>query len=173
MIKEVRVKNFKALRDFSTRFNRDFNVIVGANGSGKSTLLEAIGLALSGRFRGQWPDEAKSPYWLNQATVDHYFSEVAEGKYLPVPEISIELILDKVIEDPDLSRLEGKLNSQKATERGLAFEVKLSDEFRAEYQTFIDEWRNRNETSKKGRNLERLLPIVYFDVHWLSFSAPE
>lgn len=173
MIKEVRVKNFKALRDFRTRFNRDFNVIVGANGSGKSTLLEAIGLALSGRFRGQWPDEAKSPYWFNQATVDHYFSEVAEGKYLPVPEISIELILDKVIEDPDLSRLEGKLNSQKATERGLAFEVKLSDEFRAEYQTFIDEWRNRNETSKKGRNLERLLPIEYFDVHWRSFAAPE
>ncbi|WP_257161522.1 ATP-dependent nuclease [Corynebacterium cystitidis] len=173
MIKEVRVKNFKALRDFKTRFNRDFNVIVGANGSGKSTLLEAIGLALSGRFRGQWPEEAKSPYWFNQKTVDDYFFEVAEGKSPPVPEISIELILDKDTEDPDLSRLEGKLNRQKVTERGLAFEVKLSDEFRAEYEAFIDEWRNRYKTSKEGGRNDRLLPIEYFDVYWRSFAAPE
>lgn len=79
MITEVRIKDFKVLRNYERSFNPDFNVIVGANGAGKSTLLEAIGLALSGRFRGQWPDEAKSPYWFNQETVDQYFDSLIAG----------------------------------------------------------------------------------------------
>lgn len=173
MITRVRIKNFKALRDFERSFTSGFNVIVGANGAGKSTLLEAIGLALSGRFRGQWPEEAKSPYWFNQETVDQYFDSLIAGDDPAVPEISIEVVLDKKMEDPDLARLEGKVHSQRVMERGMAFEVKLSDDFQAEYQKYVEEWLKRQDELGKDRRQERLLPIEYFDIYWRSFASPE
>ena len=41
MIKSIRVKNFKSLRDFSVDLER-FTVFVGANGCGKTSVLSAI-----------------------------------------------------------------------------------------------------------------------------------
>lgn len=41
MIKEIRYKNFKALRDTTLQLGR-FTLIVGANGTGKSTALKAL-----------------------------------------------------------------------------------------------------------------------------------
>lgn len=43
IIKEINIKNFKALYDVSFQPGR-INVFIGANGAGKSTILEAIGI---------------------------------------------------------------------------------------------------------------------------------
>lgn len=169
MIKEVRVENFKILRSYSRQFNRDFNVIVGANSTGKSTLLEAISLALGGRFRGQWPQEVVSPHWFNKASVDEYFEEVIKGKVPEPPKILIEVVLYGQADESDIARLEGKNNSQKKSEPGLAFEVSLSNDFIEEYQAFIGQWLERYNGGNEQQ--ERLLPVEYFDLNWHSFAS--
>lgn len=169
MIKEIRIKNFKVLRDYTRLFNPDFNVIVGSNGAGKSTLFEAVGLALSGRYRGQWSQEALSPYWFNKHAVDAYFDEILAGQNPEPPAISIEVLLDEQIKDSDLARLEGKNSSKRVLERGLAFEVSCSTDFVQEYQAFIDKWLERYDEGHKGQ--DRLLPVEYFDLNWHSFAS--
>ena len=42
MIKSIRIKNFKALRDTGEISLPDFGVFIGNNGSGKSSILEAL-----------------------------------------------------------------------------------------------------------------------------------
>lgn len=48
MLKQVRIKNFRKLRDVTVDFTPGLNVVRGANEQGKSTLLESITYALFG-----------------------------------------------------------------------------------------------------------------------------
>lgn len=48
MLKELKVKNFRKLRDVTVEFTRGLNVVRGQNEAGKSTMLEAITYALFG-----------------------------------------------------------------------------------------------------------------------------
>ena len=46
-IEMLKIKGFKRFSDFSMKFNRSINVIIGENESGKSTVLEAIEIVLN------------------------------------------------------------------------------------------------------------------------------
>jgi len=48
-LEEVRVKDFRNLRDVALKFGPSLNVIAGRNGSGKTSLLEAINVLASGK----------------------------------------------------------------------------------------------------------------------------
>ena len=49
-LNKVTVKNFKAITDMELSFTSGVNL--GDNGTGKSSMLEAIGVAISGIFKG-------------------------------------------------------------------------------------------------------------------------
>lgn len=166
MISKVRIRNFKGLRNYEARFSPKYNVIVGANGAGKSTLLEAIGLAIGGRINGQWPSDALSPYWFHTETTKEFFDAYSAGQSPEVPKIVIEIILDNSSKNPDLARLQGKMNSKNANETGLAFEVVLNDEYAKEFWDYMAAWKE-NEVGAQ------LLPTEYFETYWHSFGSPD
>ena len=166
MISKVRIRNFKGLRNYEARFSPKYNVIVGANGAGKSTLLEAIGLAIGGRINGQWPSDALSPYWFHTETTKEFFDAYSAGQRPEVPKIVIEIILDNSSKNPDLARLQGKMNSKNANETGLAFEVVLNDEYTKEFWDYMAAWKE-NEVGAQ------LLPTEYFETYWHSFGSPD
>jgi predicted ATP-dependent endonuclease of OLD family len=166
MISKVRIRNFKGLRNYEARFSPKYNVIVGANGAGKSTLLEAIGLAIGGRINGQWPSDALSPYWFHTETTKEFFDAYSAGQCPEVPKIVIEIILDNSSKNPDLARLQGKMNSKNANETGLAFEVVLNDEYAKEFWDYMAAWKE-NEVGAQ------LLPTEYFETYWHSFGSPD
>lgn len=51
-LNKVTVKNFKAITDMELSFAPGVNLLIGDNGTGKSSMLEAIGVAISGIFKG-------------------------------------------------------------------------------------------------------------------------
>lgn len=166
MISKVRIRNFKGLRNYEARFSPKYNVIVGANGAGKSTLLEAIGLAIGGANHGQWPSDALSPYWFHTETTKEFFDVYSAGQRPEVPKIVIEIILDNSSKNPDLARLQGKMNSKNANETGLAFEVVLNDEYTKEFWDYMAAWKENEEGAQ-------LLPTEYFETYWHSFGSPD
>ena len=166
MISKVRIQNFKGLRNFELALNPEYNVAVGANGAGKSTLLEAVGLALGGRINGQWPNDALTPYWFHADATKEFFDEYNAGNNPAVPKIVIEVILDNSSKNPDLVRLQGKMNSKNENETGLAFEVALNDDYAKEFWDYMSAWEKNGEGAQ-------LLPTEYFDTYWHSFGSPD
>lgn len=51
-IKEIKIKNFKAIEDISIDFKPGVNLLVGDNGVGKTSILEAVTVALHGIMTG-------------------------------------------------------------------------------------------------------------------------
>lgn len=166
MISKVRIRNFKGLQNYEATFSPQYNVIVGANGAGKSTLLEAIGLAIGGRINGQWPSDALSPYWFHTQTTKEFFDAYSAGRRPEVPKIVIEVILDNSSKNPDLARLQGKMNSKNANETGLAFEVSLNDDYTKEFWDYMAAWEENGVSAK-------LFPTEYFETYWHSFGSPD
>lgn len=51
-LKNIRISNFKAIKDAEIKFQKGFNIIIGDNGVGKTSILEAISVALGGFLVG-------------------------------------------------------------------------------------------------------------------------
>src|SRR5947199_4462054 len=80
MLKSVRFKNFKCLRDFTVNL-RDMNVFVGPNNAGKSTILDAFRilgayLAFAGR---------RNP------SIIRLVEGTADGYEIPLPQLPISM----------------------------------------------------------------------------------
>lgn len=158
-IKEIIIENFKCFEGaFSLTLNNRMNILVGDNEAGKSTILEALHLALSGWIYGKYFGSQLSEAFFNARVVKDYLDSLETNNKLPPPQIRIELHLE--IEDDSLAALfEGNGNSKKIKSCGIAFEIKMSEKYKSEYQLLIDS--SEPVTS---------LPIEYYDYSWSSFA---
>ncbi len=156
-IDEVIIKNFKGLKDFRAKLNKDLNIIVGDNESGKSTLLEAINLCLTGQLNNRWIKQELSPYLFNLETTQSFLQDLQDGKNPEPPEILIEVYLTR---NSEYMSLRGSINSIRADLPGLSLTIKLSDEYYEEYSIYISE-----------PSQVKAIPTEYYDAFWYSFSS--
>ncbi len=42
MLKTIKIKNFRSLKDFDMDFNQGLNVIIGENDAGKTSLIDSL-----------------------------------------------------------------------------------------------------------------------------------
>ena len=76
VLRKVRIKNYRAFKNFTLEFSPGVNIIVGNNDAGKSTLLEAINLALTTRLHGYPISTELSPHLFNQKVTQQYIREL-------------------------------------------------------------------------------------------------
>ncbi len=156
MIKKVRIKNFKCFKDwFELDLNSGINILVGNNEEGKSTILEAIHLALTGFYRGNYINRELSQYLFNREVVDEYLTNINSNNPCALPEIIIEIYFS----DLDDANLEGSGNDLGLKEEiGFTFKVLFDNSYEDEYKLFME----KGELSS--------LPIEYYKSEWIGFN---
>lgn len=135
-IEKVHIVGFRCFKDFTIKFDKEKNVIVGDNGTGKSTILEAIHLCLSGQHRGQSIKNALSPFLFNTDNVHAYIAAIEEGNSSPelLPKITIEIFLaEDQDEGSQIAWFEGDYNIQRDAASGIRIDIEFNDIFQEEY----------------------------------------
>ena len=51
-LKNVTIKNFKAIADMTLEFQEGINLLIGDNGAGKTSVLDALSIGLGGYLAG-------------------------------------------------------------------------------------------------------------------------
>lgn len=156
MIKKLKIKNFKCFKDwFELDLNNGLNILVGNNEEGKSTIMEAIHLALTGYYRGNYIGNELSQYLFNKDVVNEYLKNIKENKKIKPPEIIIELYLD----NENAANLEGSGNSTGSkVKKGIVFKILFDNSYENEYYSFIE----NDELNS--------LPIEYYKIEWMGFN---
>ncbi|WP_241775615.1 ATP-dependent nuclease [Pseudomonas tremae] len=159
LITQIKIRGYRIYRDFTLRPNARLNILVGGNDAGKSTLIEAIALALNGRIGGRGVLEELNPYWFNSDMVEEFVNLRKAGKKVALPEILIELYLDK---RDDLQGLCGAINTDVPTNAcpGVSLRIFPNEE----YRDMLDEWL---------KSPTALLPVEYYTYEWRSFADQE
>lgn len=159
LITQIKIRGYRIYRDFTLRPNARLNILVGGNDAGKSTLIEAIALALNGRIGGRGVLEELNPYWFNTDMVEEFVNLRKAGKKVALPEILIELYLDK---RDDLQGLCGAINTDVPTNAcpGVSLRIFPNEE----YRDMLDEWL---------KSPTALLPVEYYTYEWRSFADQE
>ncbi len=156
MINQLHIKNFKIFQSFTLILNEDLNIVVGDNEAGKSTILEAIALGLTKRIHGRAVEYELSSHLFNKKSVEVYLEDVAAGRKVLPPEISIEIFLK---ESAEVQYLRGSNNSQKLDAVGLKLIICFDDDYADEYAKLLD-----IPAQVKG------VPTEYYKVQWFSFA---
>lgn len=157
MLRKLRIKNYRVFKDFELSLTPGVNIFVGDNDAGKSTLLEAANLALTFRLHGNSIAFELSPFLFNQETVEEYMAALQAGKNPEPPTITIEAFLD---DQPRHARFSGNNNLAGEDACGVRVIVRLDDEFREEYASYVKEPKNVT-----------LVPTEYYRVDWLDFGG--
>jgi putative ATP-dependent endonuclease of OLD family len=159
LITQIKIRGYRIYRDFTLRPNARLNILVGGNDAGKSTLIEAIALALNGRIGGRGVLEELNPYWFNTDMVEEFVALRTAGKKVALPEILIELYLDK---RDDLQGLCGAINTDVPTNAcpGVSLRIFPNEE----YLDMLDDWL---------KSPTALLPVEYYTYEWRSFADQE
>lgn len=155
-IERVVIKNYRTLRQTDVKFGEHINIIVGDNESGKSTLLEAINLALRRQINRRPADYELHPYLINAEAIAEFVASHKAGKPIAPPEVLIELYLK---DTPDVANLKGSINSEKADVPGISLAIKLDENLKAAYKTYV-----ADPSALNG------VPIEYYEIVWLSFA---
>lgn len=158
MIEKIMIRNYRIFESFDLELNSGMNLVVGDNDAGKSSLVEAINLALTGRVNGRPAAYELSPYLFNKKVTDEYVAQLQANEKPSPPEIIIDLFLSD--DDPSLALLRGSNNLTGNDALGVRIRVAMSQEFAAEYQSFITE-----------PEKVKLIPAEYYNVEWLGFSG--
>lgn len=120
--------------DLNCDIDQTNNILVGNNGAGKTTFLEAIYLALTGRFRGEFLDKVLSPALFNSSARHAYTAELAKKtlgtKTACLPGISIEVYFE---EQDDLMHFAGINNSSRISTPGIRLTVEFNEQFSDDY----------------------------------------
>jgi putative ATP-dependent endonuclease of the OLD family len=133
-ISKVVIKNYRCLRESTTKLNEKLNIIVGNNECGKSTLLEAIHLTLSGQLNGRPLATELHPYLFNQATVRDYLDALLARRGVRPPEILVELYFADI---PALAAFKGHNNSLKENVPGVKLLIEFNEDYKVEYSSYI------------------------------------
>lgn len=150
-IKRVRIENFKSFRTpFNIYLNEGLNIIVGNNDSGKSTILEAIHLTLSGLLNGKYIKNELSEFLFNVESVNEYLQSLKTTKFLPAPEILIEVF----IAGENLPFFEGDGNTDKKNECGIVMKISLADVHLKQYNNYI----------QSGQ--VSAIPVEFYEITW-------
>lgn len=156
MIERLVVKNYKKFDSLNLPLNKDLNIIVGDNESGKSTILECINLALNFKINGRFALNELNTFLFNKKIVDDYVLGIKTDSSTPLPEILIELYFS---ENPEISKLKGRMNSLRMDTPGLKVIIRFNESYAQEYATFI--LKNDEITT---------IPIEYYEIVWFSFA---
>ena len=150
IIKKLKVKNYKILKDITIQFNEDFNIFVGDNDSGKSTILEAINIALTGKLNHVGLERQLNALLFNADIRNEYISNVDKSL---LPEIIIELYCDGD------SKYKGTNNTLGENCPGI--QVKI--EFNETYETAFKDELAKNEIAD--------IPIEFYKVRFMYFNG--
>lgn len=150
-INRVRIENFKSFKNpFNIFLNEGLNILVGNNDSGKSTILEAIHLTLSGLLNGKYIKNELTEFLFNAESVKEYLQSLKTSKFLPAPEIKIEVF----IAGENLPFFEGDGNTDKKHECGIAMKIALADVHIKQYNEYI----SSDQVSA--------IPVEFYEVTW-------
>lgn len=156
LITKLKIKGYRAYKDFTLLPNSRINLIAGANDSGKSTLMEAVCLALTGRINGRSASEEINPYWFNTDVVSEFIEKRKADKKISLPEIHIEVFLENT---DSLQNLCGAINSDIPTNAcpGVTLSVIPDDQYSEE----LESWASDGTPP---------IPVEYYKVDWRAFS---
>lgn len=156
MLKKVRIRNYRKLKDVTFLPNAGMNILVGDNGSGKSTVLEALILALTGRINNRSAQEELNPFWFNEDVVAEFLKKRAQGESVVPPSLSIELFLDN---RDDFQRFNGAHNSEVPTRDcpGVALLVEPNPDHKEDLEAFLADGC-------------KVLPTDFYRVSWRDFA---
>lgn len=155
-IEKLTIENFKGFKNkFTIAFNKGMNVIVGNNEEGKTTILEAINLVLTGLINGRPLKNELSQYLFNAEAVQKYIDSLTTKTPLSPPNIQIEAYLSGDGVPPEL---EGNLNSDNSSSKGILLKIEFNDDYKEEYEALIKE------------KAIFSLPIEYYHIIWKSFA---
>lgn len=157
MITRLRIQNFRRFSDFDIEPGEGLNILVGENESGKSTILQALTLALTGRWNGNWAGDGLTPDWFHREGVEAFFDSRAKGKKPEPPQIEIEVYLDDPNDALQLHR--GVHNTRGEDAVGLRLSIRPSEEFAAELEEYFS-----------ADNCPGVLPVEYYQAEWRSFA---
>lgn len=91
LLKNVKIKNFKGIKDWDIELKPGFNLIKGENGKGKTSILEAIAVGLGGFVAGL---DGVATRHFSQNEIRQVYTIVGDGSYnkkIVVPtEVSIQ-----------------------------------------------------------------------------------
>lgn len=155
MITRIRIQNFRIFADRTLEPQDGLNIIVGENESGKSTVLQAITLALTGRWNGQWVADALTPDWFHLPAVEKFFDGANSSSALPV--IEIELYFDDASDD--LQQHRGVHNTLDEDTVGVRLTIRPSDEYASEIESYV-----------QSPDCPHVVPVEYYQIDWRSFA---
>ncbi|HEU5403160.1 MAG TPA: AAA family ATPase [Terriglobales bacterium] len=156
MLSKIVIQNYRTFRKFTLDFDPTMNILVGDNDAGKSTILEAISLALTCRLRGRSLAQELSPYLFHKDAVREYLDNLHNGRPAVLPEIIIDLFLDKSAP----ASLSGFNNLLKVDEPGVRVRIAFNPDSQADYEEFI-----------KHPTQVKVVPTEYYKVDWLNFAG--
>jgi putative ATP-dependent endonuclease of OLD family len=159
-ITRIYIEGFRRFSQFELELNPTFNVIVGDNETGKSSLLEAIGLVLTGQYRGRLIQYAIDPYMFNMAAVAEYFAQRKQNRHSPPPQILIEAYLQIIGDDPASAKLQGTNNKKGEDCPGLVMLIEVDSNYVEALKEYAAD--DSNPT---------VLPVEFFKTTWRSFSG--
>lgn len=153
-ISELIITGFKKFQEFSIKFNKDVNVLIGENEEGKSTILEAIDVVLNQK------------YFLNQNQIfDQLFNveNVEIYKSRPcvenLPRIEIELYLHSEDKHIDEAYFNGGHCSKGEILTGIKFTYSFDESYR---QMFEDRYSGDDEI---------FIPTEFYIATWKTFAG--
>ena len=162
MLKSIKIKNFRSLKNFNMEFNSGLNVIIGENDAGKTSLIDSLKI-LFGKKKIDVNDfnEIENPVTIELEDIDYtYFmeSKVSEdtliNTYKIKPSIEKSNQIKEELESEEFNSLEEDEQKQILKKYSATFNTTFRSNFKVETlkSNIIKELENDDFTEVKSLN---------------------
>lgn len=158
-LKNLKVVNFKKLKNNEFTFDKGLNVIIGENDAGKSTLLQAIDICLNQRGNGDWKNRGEYGTLLNIESKNDFLSS-KDKLYTDLPAINVEIEFEDLGNDLKNHMFNGTNNFKGKNEDGVSFEYSFYEQYKDEYEVLISE----------NDDID-FIPFEFYSPKWKTFSG--